>query len=555
MPDATLYNPETGDRVVANDDTSQGFFDTGYYLETSYDSATGESTYDDSTAATPVDTGGGSIDDTSDTITDETTDTGDGEDITIEEPTDDINPVSEANQAYADEIDAQIDQLNQVDNSLAGWQNSIEDEYAPIIENLRNAFSLRKDQMKQLNAATLAGMTASGIRAGRQRYANEMQTSILSAEEGAGIQRLTQIDAEEGLVIAELKMAINDKAWDRFNDTADRLRSLHQDKIGALTNLRDANWAEEDRRRNKLIEGREDEKYQWDVEDRIYSEALKKFQSLVDGGIDINSLTDEEYTAMEEDLGMMEGSLEGLWVNMQEAKMAEAQGDWEERDIAITNVLIKIPLNQSVTIGGQVYQGMKPLAKTSGPSNGPGGDLSDFFIELNAEDIRDLRGAGWTPDIMADVVNLMNTPDPETGEYYKLSEVLDAVSVTRGTDITPIMREAMTEALNEDRPDQSLEDKFGYGDFEFESKDIPAQMKSFVTETAANMMNIVDLEDVKGKITGTDYRMDRAKLDSAVNSYATQHDLNDTQKRELTQMIIDHFERFTKPDAEERDKK
>ncbi len=455
----------------------------------------------------------------------------------------------------ADEIDSQIDQLNQIDNSLAGWQETIEDEYAPILENLRNAFSLRKDQMKQVNAATLAGMTASGIRAGRQRYANEMQTSILSAEEAAGIQRLSQLDAEEGLVIAELKMAINDKAWDRFNDTSDRLRSLHQDKIAALTGLRDANWAEEDRRRSKLIEGREDERYQWDVEDRIYGEALKKFQSLVDGGIDINGLTDEEYTQLEQNLGMMDGSLEGLWVNMQEAKMAEAQGNMEERDIAIINALVKIPANQSVTIGGQVYQGMKALPKPSGPSNGPGSDIKDFFTDLSPDDIRTLRGAGWTPDLLSDVSGLLNTPDPETGEYYLLSEVLDAVAVTRDIEVTSNMRDAMTKVMGDDRPDESLADKFEYGDFEFGSVGIPPQMKSFVTETAAGMLDIIDIKDNKDKITGTDYRMKRSILDSAVNSYASQHDLNDTQIRELTQMIIDHFERFTKPDAEDRDKK
>jgi len=48
MPKATLYNPTTGERkaVESGSKEAQGFFSSGFHLETSYDPITKKSTYD-----------------------------------------------------------------------------------------------------------------------------------------------------------------------------------------------------------------------------------------------------------------------------------------------------------------------------------------------------------------------------------------------------------------------------------------------------------------------------------------------------------------------------
>jgi len=199
---------------------------------------------------------------------------------------------------------------------------------------------------------TLKGYTAAGIRSGRQRYAPEIQGGILNAQEAAGISRLAELDAEEQSLILQAKMAADDKQFEILQAKSENMIKIQEQKMQTILDLNNLAYQEEERMRARMEFNRN--KASWAKED-----AGTRLESMITGGIDLNSLSDEEYLKLESDLGLMEGTLEGFYVGLQEAQAAEAMGDEIKLQQSIISLLNSTSQGMEVTIGDKTYSGLK----------------------------------------------------------------------------------------------------------------------------------------------------------------------------------------------------
>lgn len=128
-------------------------------------------------------------------------------------------------------IDGEISGVESTFNSL---YSSLEDGSQDLIDSIKATYKSRAEGQKNLNISASNAVQIAGSRSGRDRYASEIQTGILSAEESAGLKRLSDIGVEEAKLIAEAKLAKTQNQWKMFNEKVGLLAGLHKDKIQAL---------------------------------------------------------------------------------------------------------------------------------------------------------------------------------------------------------------------------------------------------------------------------------------------------------------------------------
>ena len=382
MVDATMINPDTGDRqaVESGSQDAQTNFANGYQLETSYDEATGESTWDGQNEApiTPeaeldapveqvengtatADEYGGRFDHISDPdkkafAENQYKDSGSPDSFTInwddfEKPKTDGDEFAEDIQQASDE---QILIMEDYQDKLDALTKTSKIQNQAIIDDIKRTFDKRKRAMDIINKATLGSQKVAGARAGRQRYATEIQTSIVSSEESAGIQRLADLDAQELSLINQAEMAATEKDFERLNESYKLAMDISAKKEETLLQLRQLALDEEDRMMTKVRFNRE--KATWAKED-----ASARLESMMTSGIDIGQLSDEEYTNLETDLGLMEGTLEGFYTGLQDAQAAQAVGDNIKLQKSVIDLLNSTPEGMEVTIGDSTYTGLKDM--------------------------------------------------------------------------------------------------------------------------------------------------------------------------------------------------
>ena len=145
----------------------------------------------------------------------------------------DLTPTSEISNTNikinptVQKINSEIERYN---STLESLKSTADDLNSQLIQSIQDTYEQRRKEMSQLNTNTLNGLTRLGVRSGRQRYASEIQTSILSAEERAGIERMSALDAEEKSLILQAETAANEADFARLNTSMSTLSGLRKEK-------------------------------------------------------------------------------------------------------------------------------------------------------------------------------------------------------------------------------------------------------------------------------------------------------------------------------------
>jgi len=106
-----------------------------------------------------------------------------------------------------------------------------------IADGIKAQFDQRRLEQRDANRRRMGSQVKLGFRSGRQRFASEIQTSILSAEEAAGIQRLAVLDMQEQQMLLQAEQAENDRDFQLFNTRMTMATSARQEKIQVLNDL------------------------------------------------------------------------------------------------------------------------------------------------------------------------------------------------------------------------------------------------------------------------------------------------------------------------------
>ncbi len=132
-----------------------------------------------------------------------------------------MNDMMEADtKKYLDELEAH---KKRADEATAGLIDSIQKSYAGRIES-----------MKTVNQSIMGNQVKLGMRSGRQRYAGEIQTSILGAEERAGLQRIQSLEAERDSLINQAQRAADEKDFEYLSNRMSMVRDMRNQQKAAI---------------------------------------------------------------------------------------------------------------------------------------------------------------------------------------------------------------------------------------------------------------------------------------------------------------------------------
>ena len=166
------------------------------------------------------------------------------------------------------DIDAELVEIESMLNLRA---EALDTANSALIDSIKQTYERRRNELRKINEATLAGLTTLGIRAGRQRYAGEIQSGILSSEERAGVQRITELDNEELALIAQANAANDEKQFAILETSMNKLQEARREKLDLIRDLNTLALQEETNARDRMRFDREEDVYQRETDQYIAS--------------------------------------------------------------------------------------------------------------------------------------------------------------------------------------------------------------------------------------------------------------------------------------------
>jgi hypothetical protein len=146
---------------------------------------------------------------------------------------------------------AEIDnEYNQIFNTLEQRYSDFDKRGQEQISQIQSKYDIMRAQMQQFNANRLKGLEIMGGRAGRQRFAQEIQSGLLSAEQSAGFERLNQINLAEQQATLEIARAIEDKNYELMMTQLELKKQARQEKSIELDKIYERAKYEEQQRKD-----------------------------------------------------------------------------------------------------------------------------------------------------------------------------------------------------------------------------------------------------------------------------------------------------------------
>lgn len=167
---------------------------------------------------------------------------------TTTETKDYTTPEAQQYKKQLDDSMASIDtEIQYAKSKFDGLMANADDAQANLIRSIEKTFEVRKYEMERTNKAALNTQQLLGSRSGRQRYAPEIQSSILSEEERAGLVRMTEIEALELQTIATAQSAAVEQDFMLLNGMMNTLQGLRGEKNDIMQNMYNLSVQEEQR--------------------------------------------------------------------------------------------------------------------------------------------------------------------------------------------------------------------------------------------------------------------------------------------------------------------
>ena len=91
-----------------------------------------------------------------------------------------------------------------------------------LIDRIERAYLERIDEQKRINKNVLEGSKVRGIRAGRQRYAAEIEQGVLTDVEEQGFKKVRDLEDRRNELIQQATLAEEEEDWNKLNQRIKR---------------------------------------------------------------------------------------------------------------------------------------------------------------------------------------------------------------------------------------------------------------------------------------------------------------------------------------------
>lgn len=138
--------------------------------------------------------------------------------------------LQDINRGFEDQVNAFNEQLTQFGATLDAQTNA-------QIAGLGAEFKRRAEEMKRINQARQGGLALFGARAGRTRFAPEIQAGIISNEEREASGRISALIAQEQELVRAARAANTSKQFSLFAQKMGNIREIQDRKRQELLDL------------------------------------------------------------------------------------------------------------------------------------------------------------------------------------------------------------------------------------------------------------------------------------------------------------------------------
>ncbi len=263
-----------------------------------------------------------------------------------------IDPLQGKIDAANAAVDAEVAQMTGL---LDARMSSLSASSQAQIESIKATFEARRAETRRLNEILLQSNTKAGIRAGRQRYAAEINSGILTGIEQDGIRRIAALDAQEMELINAAQSASDTNQFNLLSQKMDMLHTARKEKEQAIADLNKAAMEQEMHALDKAKKERELK--QFDRED-----ASQTIDAMVTAGVDPSTIPSDYFTKLDVQSGYAVGTSEGLFEFGQKEKLISESKDAAEIEMmqidqaaALNSMLMELPVGLSVSVGGTEY--------------------------------------------------------------------------------------------------------------------------------------------------------------------------------------------------------
>lgn len=139
-------------------------------------------------------------------------------------------------------------------------------EEQAMLDNAALIFEQTRKAQEKINKNYEAGVTITGIRSGRQRYATEMEQGNIKDAMDQGIAKLAELDAKSQQALMTMRQSMLDKDYERATDAFDAYKDVAKEKRDNIIDL------------DKLA--REDQKMSFDIL-KEQNQQIREYNKLV----------------------------------------------------------------------------------------------------------------------------------------------------------------------------------------------------------------------------------------------------------------------------------
>jgi len=270
------------------------------------------------------------------------------------------SPTTGTTDGEVDPLKAKIDAATSaIDNELAQATSLLDSRMASLnganqaqIENIKRIFAARKEETRQLNEVLLQSNTKAGIRAGRNRYAPEINSGILTGIEQQGIARLAALDAQELDLISQAQAANDANQFNLLSQKLQMVSQTRREKDATIAELNRAAMEQEKFAMEKAMQMRQFQRF--DRED-----AGASIDAMVKAGLDPASIPPEYLNKLDAQAGYIAGTSTGLMNVAMGERKAKSVSDFLDQQKKIQDVLSTLPPDQMIEINGNQYYGSR----------------------------------------------------------------------------------------------------------------------------------------------------------------------------------------------------
>jgi hypothetical protein len=250
--------------------------------------------------------------------------------------------------------------------------------------------------MKEQNKRRKAFLSVAGIRSGRSRYAPEVQSGILSAEEAAGIQRLKELDNEEIQLIAQAEAANEDAQFKLLYEKMAQAKAIRQEKNDIAQRLFDNAIKLDQLNIEKAEEARAAMEATTALFDEAEKAATEKLETMIDNK-GLPGLSDAELLNWSKKTGIPVSAL-------MEMKEVMTKGEVDSKIVgSMTEGFAVVTTNEDGTSSVEYLTGplyIKPESLEDGKIIDP-----DTGIPYSATEIKDLRNKRYESQNLLRLIN------------------------------------------------------------------------------------------------------------------------------------------------------